>query len=482
VLNRGSAAFLLVVSLTAVVIQTAVMIASQAYLFADGAFYLYVILTTRQPQDLQASRYFADLVTQWPVVLAIHSGLTRIDTLSILLGASLYLPGLASLACCIWIARRQVNYLLFPLLSATAVTANSSFFIVSESHLLIALFWPLLFLLTLHRQWSGWTFALAAVLALPTLRCYESMAFLGPLLAVLSTWRMGVSANLAHRLGFFGLTAYFVAGVGVAAYWIINPREPENYESFVNSLRFYSDGVGHVHFLGLLSCAALALVGWALRRNMPATRTRRALVLLFSGACMLAALAPVALPTLIAPTLHHRARVLNAYLPLLVALLFLLTLARPPQASAWRFGLTIAAILGSAQATWHVVAAREWNHYLSVFRREVRERQGLVPYSESRLSRESEEGHPIAGMNWNWTMPTMSILMTVDGNVRSMVDNPTAGPWQPFVPDDPATLPDLSMYGVRFDEYLMHVSRDSMPPVASGEATSPAKGSVRPED
>jgi hypothetical protein len=182
-------------------------------------------------------------------------------------------------------------------------------------------------------------------------------------------------------------------------------------------------------------------------------------VLLFGGACTVAALAPVALPMLITPTLHYRARVLNAYLPPVVAMLFLLTLARPPAASAWRFGLTIAAFLGSAQATWHVVAAREWNHYLAVFRSEVRERQGLVPYPESRLSRDSEEGHPIAGMNWNWTMPTMSILMAADGNVRSIVENPTHVPWQPFVADHPATLPDLSAYGVRFDEYLRHLGR-----------------------
>jgi hypothetical protein len=435
------------------------MVSSEAHLFADGAFYLQVILTTGEPQDLQPKRYFANVVTQMPVALAIQAGMSDLRTLSLLLGACLHLPVVVSLACCAWIARHAQTYLLFPLLSAVAVTANSTFFISSESHFLLALFWPLLFLLTLHRHWSGSAFAAAGGLAAATLLSYESMVVYGPLLAALSLRRAQTADDLARRCGFLTLAAYFVAGAVAGAYWIIWPVSPENLESFKQSAWPFDDGLGHTHVLGVLSLVALCLVSWAMLHRRFRAGPWRLAIPLFAAACAWAALAPLIAPTLIAPFLHYRARVMNVFLPPLVATLYLFAVARPPEQATWRAAFTVVAILASAQAVWHVAAVREWRHYLDVFRSEVAIGRGLIPYEESRLSHPSEGGHPIAGLNWGWTMPTMSILLAPDGDVRAIVRNPTSNAWQPFDPGVPFELPDLRRYGVRFDTYRAHLGR-----------------------
>jgi hypothetical protein len=160
------------IGLASLVVQTVVLIAFQGHLFADGAFYLYSVLTTEAPLAIDPGRHFAHLATQWPAVVGIRLGISGIDQLSYLLGVGLYLPTLVGLGSCAWIVRRNLEWVLFPLLTAVAVTSNSTFFVVSESHLLVGVFWPLLFLLLFDHRWSWRAFTVAAVLALPTLRCH----------------------------------------------------------------------------------------------------------------------------------------------------------------------------------------------------------------------------------------------------------------------------------------------------------------------
>jgi hypothetical protein len=438
-------------SAIAVTVQAALLVHAHAHLFADGAFYLYWLLLEQRPLDIDFARHFAHLATQYPAALAIELGATRVETLSRVLGVGLYGPTLAALACAAWIARAQPRYLIFPLATAAAVGANSSFFAVSEGHLLAALFWPLAFLLVLRRTWSAPTFVLAAVLAFPTLRSYESMVLLGPILALLAGWRAR-GAGGATRLAFLALAAYFAAGAALAAHEIAYPREPGNLASFVESLRFYRDHRGHWHRLGLMSLAGLALVAIALLTDA-ASRSWPVVLAAFALACGAAALAPLAQATSVAPLLHYRARVLNAYLPPLLAAVFLLVLRREPTARGWRYAFVAVAILAVSQAAWHALATREWSNYLALFRHEVAARRGLIAYRDSLLSHDSEDGRPVATMNWAWTMPTMSVLLAPGGDVRALVANERDQSWEPFDPADPEELPDLSRFGIRFDAY-----------------------------
>jgi hypothetical protein len=442
---------LLIVSGAAIVVQAALLLFAKAYLYADGPFYFYRLLLTGGPLDIDYGRHFAHLATQWPAAAAVPLGVRRIDTLAFLFGVGLYGPPLVGLACCAWIARHRPEFLLFPIATAVAITSNSSFFVVSESHLLIAVFWPLLFLLTLRPRWSLGIFAVAAVLAFPTLRSYESMVFVGPILAACAIHRALRSDGPVGRAGFAALATYFVAGVVVAAHFIVNPRVPGNRDSFIEATSFYRDYLGQVHWLGLTSLGGLLLVLIAVLVGIP--RHWRALLLTaFALTAAAAGLVPLIDPASVSPLLHYRARVLNAYLPPVLALAFLICVRRPPREGGWRFAFAVVAVLSVAQVSWHAVATQEWTRYIALFRSELTTRRGLVPLDRSVLSRQVVDGHPVAAMGWGWTMPTMSVLLAPGGDVQAIVESPGEA-WQPFSAADPNQLPDLSRYGVRYHKY-----------------------------
>src|SRR5688500_125175 len=110
--------FMLWATFGMITVQVMLMIAAQVHLFGDGSAYLYWLLGNRRPLEIAFSRNFASIVTQLPMVLALRAGVTDIGIASSLLGAGLYLPLIASLGLCIWIARERPELVLFPLLSA----------------------------------------------------------------------------------------------------------------------------------------------------------------------------------------------------------------------------------------------------------------------------------------------------------------------------------------------------------------------------
>jgi hypothetical protein len=450
------------ITLAIITLQVAALIAAQTYLFGDGVVYLYSVLDTSRPITWAFSRQFANLVTQMPVAFAIQSGVRDVGVLSYLLGAGLYLPLVVSLAFCAWIARDRLELMLFPLLSAAAVSSSSDFFIISESSVLIVFFWPALFLLSLRREWAVGDFVLAWMFAIPTLLCYESMAFFGPVLTGVALWRAGEALRAGDQpraIGFVALAVYFAAGVLIAAWWIVHPKVVNNFHGFLEATRFYRDSQGHVHWLGLLSLLSLVLVGASfLFRSWPKLFGSVAIVA-FAIMCGIAALAPVLWPSSLSPVLHARARVLNAYIPPLLGVAFLLALRNPPSYQRWKYAFLVVAILAAAQGVWHVLAAQRWAAYLNTFRAEVATREGLVPFEQSVLSHELVNGYPVAALTSRWTMPTMSIMMSPGGRVQAMIQNPDPESWQPFRPEHPEKLPDLRRYGITYDAYALALKR-----------------------
>jgi len=433
-----------------------VAIICRVHLYNDGGPYLWRLMASPRPMSWDYSRRFAHLITQLPVVAAIHTGVRGVGALSLIQGVGLQLPFLAGFLVCLWIARRQPRYALFPLLSAAGITANSTFFAISESQVLVGLFWPLVFLLALRRVWSWPIFVLATIFALPTLRCYESMLFMGPVLAGISAWRAWHSyqeADGIRTVGFSAFAIYFLGGAATGLKWTIHPNIPENFENFKRSIHFFSDGQGHWHLPALLSITAIVLVACVLLfRNWNSLASSATLVLFALSAVVVSA--SLALwPDLFAPVLDARARTLNAFLPPVVGLLFLFIVRSAPSRRQVRYSLAVVMLLAIAQSGWLVTAAREWVAYLDIFRAEVSVQSGLVPFDKSALALTHKNGHPVAALNSDWNLPVMSILLSPGGNVKAMIENQDPYRWQPFDPTDSEHFKDLSAYGIHYDEY-----------------------------
>jgi hypothetical protein len=454
----------------AFIVQFIVLIAAQVQLAGDGSSYLYSLMVRPLPFGWDFSRRFAHAIAQMPIVIAIHAGVTSVPVLSRFLGIGFMLPSALSLILCSRIGRHRPDATLFVFLSSAAVTSNVSFFMVTESNILVALFWPLVLLFTVQLEWTRGTWLLAAALAVPTLRAYESMVLLGSVLTGLAVWRSARASNagdVRSRNGFIAFAVYFVFGIAIGAWFVAHPRDPGNLHGFVQSWRFYDDGQGHLHLPGLISLATVIIIALAVFTRDRSTWLYRVLLGLLAIAGIGAALSPVFSDVSIAPVLHARARTLNAYLPPLFAIMLIAVLVRPLSQKRMRFAYSAVAILAATQLVWNSLAAKEWVNYLHVFQNEVAHREGLIPYKESALSNQYIDGEPVAVMNWSWTMPVMSILMSPHGNVQAMIENPSPADWQPFDPRRPDLLPSLSHYGIHYERYSAALARKSVTPPAA---------------
>jgi hypothetical protein len=424
-----------------------IAIGTQMALYADGPFYLLWTLHHRYPMDFDYSRQFAQTLTQYPVSYLARHFAPSISQMRLLFEIFQYLPYAVSFLICAFALRQHHHLLIFPLLSFAAAGLNASLFIVSESHVLAALFWPLACFLTVDEKPGkiGWLLLLAC--AVPILRCYESMVFLGGWLALLAGHRALVNRRHPIAIAYLALTLWFLAGMAIAAYWIIYPREPENLGSISQALSLaFADGA-HLHIM--------AIATWL------------AIVLLVGGACPAifwrhlnkywlgpAILVPVAALWFIVhldefmPTAHYQARILNLIAPLLLAPImwagYRLNAHIPVRIWVNAARATLGIVIGQLFAT--AAVAQSWTSYLTEFNAEIGGFQGICALEVLGLSQ-----GPFARWNWSWTMPTMSAVLS-EGPIRAVVANPAGSKvWVPFDPMDARSLPDLSRYGLRWD-------------------------------
>src|SRR4026208_2195338 len=70
-------------------VQVILMVAAQVILYGDGSGYFYWLLRYRGPLTFALHRSFALFVTEVPVVIGLHTGVTDVGILSRLFGAGL---------------------------------------------------------------------------------------------------------------------------------------------------------------------------------------------------------------------------------------------------------------------------------------------------------------------------------------------------------------------------------------------------------
>lgn len=445
-------------------------------LYADGA-YFFVLTLEDQSIHIEGGsiRLFAQLLFQWPVVLATNVGIRHLPTLLTLQGLGLFIWFPLSLAICWWAAKARRRYLLFPLACTFAGSMNAEFDVANDSHRLACLFWPLLFIMLF--RYGRPSRLLLMLLAAPTIMTYESMLFLGPFLAAVAIIR-GRSFEFDNRMrGFyFGLATWFVIGTCVAlhATWNPNPQLVANRDDFARALSFpvlvwtssnyeaiYSLGilVGILFVLSASASKGILNVAIFLPRSLyseafwKAVICAGALTIIVCG--IVVAVLPVFAPSTLNLHTHHTARVLNLFLPLgLGSAMFWIWhqgIRIPPR--IWRICLTLVLWLGIVQSLWHIAASYQWQKYLQTFQQELLAANGIRPFEETVLNHLDEMPHHNSHtMNWFWTSPLMSIILAPNGQVQTIIENPIRFrlTWEPFNTRDPEQWPELTRYGITY--------------------------------
>jgi hypothetical protein len=147
---------------------------------------------------------------------------------------------------------------------------------------------------------------------------------------------------------------------------------------------------------------------------------------------------------IITPWMQFAARNHSALISFPLALCAILSTLYPSATQAWhnRQVISVISILAVTVLLWHVVATQRWAVYLVDFRSIQATGRGLVSWKESCESLPDSRRSNFKNMSWSWTNPSLSILLSPQGRVTTVIANPDhGGAWEPFDPINPQSLP-----------------------------------------
>ncbi len=450
------------IAMVAVVVERFTAVASDLQLWGDGAWVFVEVVSKRGyhfwvgdwKSQLLQSRLFTTLLEETPTVLATHLRVHSLHLLSVVYGVTLYAHALLSLYLCYRYAKGKW-YILFPLLSFFAGPMNVETYLSTDSHLLVSLYWPVLFILLFREELTGWTLVLLLGLSVPMLIAYESMLFFGVILAGVCLWRLRRFAG--QRALAAGLAVWYLMGAAIAVVSILHPFDASNRSGFLHGLQYllHSPHMPGKISLLILFCGTLVL----------AVPARVAVLRKIAAVVGLAAVAYLCFAVLMGTTPASldgevAARVLNLLAPLVATGLLLLEVSGYLKADRKAIGLAalLVGALGFGQAVWNLAAIGEWQGYLAILRYELLSHEGVIPYESSVLSRRQFGSLDLKNLEMNWPLPALSLYEAGRGEVRSIIA-PEARSWFPFDPYNPGDLPDLSRYRIYYDSYRRTLER-----------------------
>jgi hypothetical protein len=450
-------------ALVAVVLERMTAVACDLQLWADGAWFLVRIASTRRyyfwvadlRKEFFRARIFTLLAEQTPLVLATHLNIHSLHALSLIVGITFYSHALISLYLCYRYASQRW-YMIFPLLSFFAGTMNVEAYLSTDSHFIVSLYWPVLFILLFRERLTGWTLLLLLGLSVPMVLSYESMMFFGVILAGVCLWRWRKFSRQKALL--VGLVGWYLLGAGLAVAAVIWPFDPTNKSGFIHGLSavLHSSHVAaKVSLLVLLCCTLLFAVPSRLigiQKLITAVGLVGVLYLCFE---VFVGRTPSSLEV------EVPARVLNVLLPLAASFLLMTVLAGWSKPNFDTIGL-IAILLGAlgfGQAFWNFGAIARWQGMVATLRYDLLLHEGPVPFDDSIMSRAQLGPLRLRELHAHWPLLPLSLYESGRGQVRSII-MPEPGGYFPFDPFNPATLPDLSRYRVQYDLYREALKRD----------------------
>ena len=453
---------MLCAAVAAVALERVAAVAGDLHLWADGVWHLlevaagkwFFVWVWSLWGDLFRSRILALVVLQAPTVLAIQLGVSSLPALSKVFGLSLYSHALVSLWLCYRYAPRR-RYLLFPLLSLFAGSMNAEGYIINDSHFLVSVYWPVLFLLLFKPDPALGGRLLLLILSFLTLLSYESMLFFGPVLAGVCAWR--IRATERGRGLTIGLAVWYLLGAMLAAASVAWPHDPANRAAFIHGL---VEVLQSNHLPAKVSI--IVLLASAVLLGVPPGRVKLQRITFGVGLVAVGFMTAQAVlgHGVTDLVLQVPARTLNVLAPLGATALLLAVFFGWFKPSRTALGLTaiLVGALGCAQALWSVGYLVRWRTVIAVVRQEVSRHEGPIALKDSALSRRWGTLH-LNRLYVAWSLLPLSLYEAPGGRVQAVIV-PDRDSYLAFDPFQPPTFPDLSAYGVRYDRYQAALSRD----------------------
>ena len=104
------------------------------------------------------------------------------------------------------------------------------------------------------------------------------------------------------------------------------------------------------------------------------------------------------------------------------------------------FTLSLIISLTIGQCGWHIVSTYLWEKHIKEFQAILINNTGLLSFDEANKIYSEQTGFTLNEMTWAWTNPTMSLLLSPHGVVKTIIANPTYITWEPFNPQNPENI------------------------------------------
>ncbi len=422
-------------------------------LYADAAHYFVEMMGKEDFSLVEPSRRTVQFLQQLPFVMGMAGGITTMNTLAVVYSLTMQLlPLILVYACYVVLPKDRKQWFFFPLLHYLAGSTGAAFPAIAEGPVATAYFWLMLYLIVFRTEKRS-SLVWAAVIALPIVYTHEVMVFLAPILAVAAIGRAFKVQSGAQRAGLLLLALWFALVVVVQIGFVRHPRDPNNRGYFIQDfihLKWLVTEHGHINVpiaLGLLAILAMILVGlirWVGRERSRVKGVSYSVVILFAVVCAAAVVGTLYIDRLYLPGLQFKARNHPAFVSVPLAGVMLVSLRWSRLQAVWDTvaNRVILLALAAGALGWHGVATVYWADYVKIHRELMASQRGLVRYEDAVMSLEQDQRGLFIKMTEGWTNPTVSIVLSPDGKVTSLIAIPSAYVgWQPFDPANPDTLP-----------------------------------------
>jgi hypothetical protein len=406
--------------LTATALTTAALIPAimvHRVLYADGAYYLYLLLTT--PNKFMAI-YFGRVVSlhvmEAPVLLGELLSVNSISSMARLFHLGVFGVPAALFLAALWLVRRDVR--LFAITaSAFAVFSFCVSFLNTETNYYFAMCWLAATTLALPEDRPAMRGALLPVLAALCISAHEAAVFSAPVLAIWSTMRAMRTDSSFETAGLSMAALLFWIAAGIALVAGLAPRDVENASGFLSSIpKLLNAPPRWLLATAILVPCATLFAG----RNV---RIALVAISIVSGLLYVRAIAHVAGYYGFSFYYANRAGLTILIVPAL-AILAWASRKQPGESGGKRrtsnYFLALVPLVFAVSGD--LVGSFRWNNYVNAFCEVLA--ADMEP--QARLKALEASGH---ATGWVWTHPTLSILLRARDSSAFVTNGP--GRWEP---------------------------------------------------
>lgn len=423
----------------------------------DGGPFLRNVISTGNFVFYEPPRLMAQVILEWPAVIAMRLGITDTATLAKIWSVNFQLaPLLLTSATYLILPSHYKILFAFPVFHYFAGASSVGSAGMLEGPTATAYFWIVFFLVLFAPERRN-ALILTTIVAIPTIFLHEVMSLLAPILAYAAWWRSNQVAVPTSRLFFRILIGLFVVATAAQIGHVVFP-------TYVKHRGYFIDDFIHLYWLfqgqainppaagGLLAGISILAV-WRFPKQAPW------IVIAFG----LAAVGLLGWARGHGVATQFPARNHPAIISIPLAIMLLVGLRWPHIAFKALsrhavHGLTIIAILATVGLAAQIVTVRYWAFYITAVRETLLANRGFIVWEDFLARFPPDQARLLARSNFDWVNPDLSLLLSPTDTVRSLLLNPEkrwGGDWQPWDPTirskrpirwsfDPAAFPTAS--------------------------------------